>query len=98
MPAYARHATLVANVVSSFTVTGNPSQVEILSRNGLGEVYVSYDGTAAPTDPTVAGNNFDVIPAIAGASVVLGEIGASDQNVVKLISAAATTVSVRGIQ
>lgn len=95
---FARHLTLVANTVSTVTVTGNPSQVEILSRNGLGEVYVSYDGTANPANPTIAGNDFDVIPALAGASVILGEIGASDQNVVRLISGAATAVSVRGIQ
>lgn len=95
---FARHLTLVSNTVSTVTVTGNPSQVEILSRNGLGEVYVSYDGTAAPVNPTVAGNDFDVIPAIAGAALILGEIGASDQNVVKVISAVATTISVRGIQ
>lgn len=95
---FARHLTLVSNTVSTVTVTGNPSQVEILSRNGLGEVYVSYDGTASPANPTVAGNDFPVIPALVGASLTLNEIGASDQNVVKLISAAATTVSVRGIQ
>ncbi len=95
---YVRHQTLTASTVATFTVTGNPSAVEILSRNGLGEVYVSYDGTAAPANPTVAGNDFDVIPAIAGAGLVLGEVGAGDQNVVKVISAAATAISVRAIQ
>jgi len=95
---FVRHQTLTASTVATFTVTGNPAQIEILSRNGLGEVYVSYDGTANPANPTVAGNDFDVIPAIAGAGVVIGEIGSSDQNVVKVISASATTISVRGIQ
>lgn len=95
---FARHVTLTPSVVSSFTVTGNPSQVEILSRNGLGEVYVSYDGTASPADPTVAGNDLDVIPAVAGGGIVIGEIGSAVSNVVKVISAVATTVSVRGIQ
>lgn len=95
---FARHVTLTPSTVASFTVTGNPSQVEILSRNGLGEVYVSYDGTATPADPTVGGNDLDVIPAVAGGAVTIGEIGSSTSNVVKVISAAATAISVRGIQ
>lgn len=96
---FARHATLTAGVVSSFTVTGNPAAVEVLSRNGLAEVYVSYDGTGTPADPTIGGDDFDVVPAAVGAFVVLPDLSPSTPaNVVKVRSASATTISVRGIQ
>jgi hypothetical protein len=52
---FVRHQTLTPSTVAMFTLTGNPSQMEILSRNGLGEVYVSYDGTANPANVTGLG-------------------------------------------
>lgn len=94
--AFVRHITLVANTVSTVTLTDNSSSVEILSRNGLDEVFVSFDGTAAPVNPTVAGNDFDVVPAAIGAALAIRRPG-SAAIVLKLISASATTVSVRGV-
>lgn len=93
---FARHVTLVANTVSTFTLTDNSSAFEVISRNGLADVYVSYDGTAAPGNPTVAGNDFDVIPAAAGAGIRVRRTGTLPI-VVKVISAQATTVSFRAI-
>lgn len=94
--AFNRHDTLVANTVKTYTLTDNSSGFEILNRNGAGEIYISHDGTASPADPTVAGNNFDVIPAAAGAAGQFTRIGQA-AIVVKVISAAATTISFRGM-
>lgn len=94
--AYARHPTLTAASVTTFTLTDNSSAFEVLNRNGLAEVYVSYDGTAAPVDPTVGGNDFDVIPAAAGAGIRVRRSG-NNPIVVKVISAQATAVSFRAI-
>lgn len=95
--AYVRHQTLTASTVATFTMTGNESGVEIMNRNGAGEVYISYDGTASPANPTVAGNDFDVIPAATGAALQLRRVGGQNSIVVKLISAQATAVTVRGL-
>lgn len=96
--AYVRHVTLTANTVSTFTLTDNSSGFEILNRNGAGEIYISHDGTAAPTDPTVGGNNFDVVPAAVGAAVQMQRSTSSQLSVVvKVISPAATTMSFRSL-
>jgi hypothetical protein len=96
--AFNRHATLTPSTVMTFTMTDNSSGYEILNRNGAGEIYISHDGTSTPTDPTVGGNNFDVIPAAAGASAQFNRASGSQASiVVKVISAAATAVSFRGL-
>jgi len=94
---FARHITLTANSVSTVTITDSSSGFEVLNRNGLAEVFVSHDGTATPANPTINGNDFDVIPAAAGAGIRLRR-AANTTMVIKLISAAATTVSVRGVE
>lgn len=96
---YIRHVTLTANTVRTDTLTAldNASQVEIISRNALADVYVSYDGTANPANPTVGGNDFDVIPCAVGAGIRLRRIG-SGNIVVRTISSAATTISIKAVQ
>lgn len=94
--AYARHVTLTASTVSTFTLTDNSSGFEILNRSGAGEIYLSHDGTAAPADPTIGGNDFDVVPAAVGAGVRVRRTGTA-AIVVKVISAQATAVSFRSI-
>lgn len=94
--AFVRHLTLTANTVSTVTLTDNSSAVEIMNRNGLDEVFVSMDGSATPANPTVAGNDFDIVPAAIGASLILRRPGTA-AIVVKLISTLATTVTVRGV-
>jgi hypothetical protein len=96
--AFIRHVTLTANTVNTTTFTGNESGAEILSRNGLAEVYVSVGDTTTagtPVNPTIAGNDFDVIPATIGSLRV--RRNSSQPMVIKLISAAATTVTIRAI-
>jgi hypothetical protein len=96
--AFVRHLTLTANVVSTVTLTAadNFSTFEVLNRNGLGEVYISHDGTANPTNPTVGGNDFDVVVAAIGAALQLRRIGTGTATI-DLISPANVDVTVRGI-
>lgn len=97
--AYVRHMTLTPSTVATFTVSGasaNASGFEILNRNGAGEIYISHDGTAAPADPTVAGNDLDVVPAATGAAGQFQRLG-SGPITVKVISVAATAVSFRSL-
>jgi hypothetical protein len=98
--AYVRHQTLTISTVALFTGTAadNASSFEIVNRNGAGEVYVSYTGSnaAGTPDPTVGGNDFDVVPAVTGATLRMRRIGTGNI-VVKLISSAATAVTVRAL-
>lgn len=94
--AYVRHVTLTANTVQTFTLTDNSSGYEIVNRSGLDEIYVNHDGTAAPANPTVGGNDFDVIPAAVGAAAQFRRIGTA-AIVVKVISAQATKVTFRSL-
>jgi hypothetical protein len=99
--AYVRHMTLTANTVQTFTVSGasaNASAFEILNRNGAGEIYINHDGTASPADPTVGGNDLDVVPAAVGAAIQLKRSTSSQAAItVKVISPAATAISFRSI-
>lgn len=99
--AFIRHVTLVAATVQTFTFTGtaaNASGFEIINRNGLDEIYISHDGTAAPTDPTVGGNDFDVIPAAVGAGAQIARARNSQLAItVKVISAQATKMTIRSL-
>ena len=94
--AFVRHITLTPATVSTTTITDGSASVEVMSRNGLDEVFISFDGTATPANPTVAGDDFDAIPAAIGAAVQIRR-QTTAAIVVKLISASAVTVSVRGI-
>lgn len=96
--AFTRHLTLTLNTVTpvTFSAPANTSTFEIINRDAAGEIFVSYDGTAAPTDPTVAGNDFDIVPALIGARHVARRIGVGNI-VIKLISSAATKVTIRAV-
>jgi hypothetical protein len=95
---YARHFTLAAGVAQTFTMpSADYSSVEVLNRSGGDEIYVSYDGTAAPAAPTAGGNDFDVVVASAGAALQVRRENSAVM-VVKLISTAGTLASIRGIR
>lgn len=93
---YARHFTLAAGVVQTFTLPSDYTCVEVLNRGGTDEIYTSYDGTAAPAAPTAGGNDCDVVPAGSGAAIQLRRSN-TVAITVKLISTAGTTASLRGI-
>ena len=96
--AFTRHITLTPGTVQPWTFNDNSSAFEILNRNGAGEVYISHDGTASPADPTVGGSGFDVVPAVTGAAVQKRRAtGTQNAITVKVISAAATAVSIRSL-
>lgn len=96
---YARHATLTANTVATYTLNlaDNASGFEVVQRTALADLYVSYDGTAAPANPTVGGNDFDVVPAAVGAWIRRKRTGTANI-VVKVISSAASQITIRAIQ
>jgi len=96
--AYVRHQTLTANVVATFTLpeADNSSSFEVMNRSGAGEIFISHDGTASPANPTVNGDNFDVVPAAVGAAVIIRRI-TQRAAVIRVISAQATAVSIRGV-
>jgi hypothetical protein len=94
--AFIRHLTLTGGAVSTVTFTDTSSRMEIVNRDAADEVFVSYNGTATPSDPTVGGNDFDIVPKVAGATVGINRTS-SAPIVVKLLAAVATKVTVRGV-
>lgn len=93
--AYIRHGTLVAATVTEVTLPDRSfGKVEVLNRSGAAEIYVLVlSANDADTDPTVAGNDCEVLPAATSAL----ELPAPDPGpvVVKLISSGTPTYSVR---
>lgn len=90
MTASPAHVTLVANTVTTVTLDGNYSTIEVLNVDGAAPIYFTVDGTT----PTVEGNGCNVLPAaICGLTVWAG----SNVDVIKLISAGTPKVSIRGI-
>lgn len=87
-----RHGTLVANVVTTVTLTAagdTVDNVEVVNRTGTAEIYFRVDGT----DPTVAGNDCEMLPATVGGLEV--GVPGSFAGVVKLISTGGQAYSVR---
>lgn len=64
--------------------------VEVLNRNGAGEIYFRLDGT----DPVIGGDDSQVVPAVIGATEVGGIV--TQPTTVLLISAAACDYTVSG--
>lgn len=92
--ARAKHFTLTGTpTVDSVTFTGEPQEVELLNRGTTDPVYfVAASGD--PADPTVEGDDADVVLAGGAVTVPLAAIGATR---VELIAASAVAVSVRAI-
>jgi hypothetical protein len=100
-----QHTTLVANVVSTLTLsfveprgdvlsfaTAPVARVEVMSLDGAAEIYFTTNGDA----PTVDGANCHVLPA-AISSVEVADETAGTTGTVKLISSGTPKVSARGI-
>lgn len=87
------HATLTANTVDVITLDIDYKSVEIVSRDGAGEIYVTVDTSVVPT---VAGLNCDVLPA-AVSSITLDATGYASPTIVRLISSSAVAYSVKGL-
>lgn len=87
------HGQLTAVTVATVTLDGDFGSVEILNRDGTAEIYALID--SGSTNPTVGGNDTEVLPAAIG-SVTLSSLtpGATQ---VKLISAGTPKYSVKGV-
>lgn len=87
----AKSGTLVANTVTSVTVTDvNPGGVEIVNRSQTGQIWVTLDGT----EPTVAGDDCFIV--LGARYFENPTVPAREQVVVKLISSAALDYTVEG--
>lgn len=89
-----KNATLAANTVDRVTLNRDShSYFEVTNVDGAGAIYVRTDGV----DPTVAGDECDVLPAVVG-SIVLPHNGRNRNTnpVIRLISDAAVKYSVKG--
>lgn len=87
--ARSKHAALGIAIEDQVSFTGEiaRAQVAIINRSGASPIYFTTNGTV----PAVAGDNTDVVPAVAGREVVVAYIPGQS---IRLISAAATDYSV----
>ena len=81
------HKTLVAATVDTVNFSKDCDRVEVINRDGAGELYFTTDSTA----PTVGGNNTLMLPAAIGSYVTTAVGGLS---VVRLISSGTPGYSV----
>lgn len=82
------HHVLVANTEDVVTFSADHSQIELLLRDGNGEVYFTVDNTAA----TVGGTNCLVMPVGIGSAIV--DVPATGGTVVRLVSSGTPAYSV----
>lgn len=86
-------ATLTATTVDTITLDVDYTRVEIVNRTGDAEIWVTIDGT----DPTVTGNDCDVLPTAIG-SLILDAPAIGKPTAVKLISSGTPSYTVKGLQ
>lgn len=86
-----QHVTLTPDVVTELLFDQDFTRVEVLNVDGAAAVYFRFGQTA----PTVAGTGCHVLPAAIGSLEV--DVYTSGNTAVKLISAGAPKVSVRGL-
>lgn len=92
--ARSKHFTLTAGgTVDIVTFTGEPQSVEVLNRGSTDPAYF-VAGAGDQTNPTVGGDNTDVVLAGQGLVVPFASIGAAR---VEIIAASGIAVSVRAI-
>ncbi len=90
--AWVRHGTLVANSVTTVSVPDlGFGSIEILNRDTTAEIYFLFNKTGVTTDPTVGGNDCEVVVALSALTVDAPQ-GAFT---VKLLSAGTPKYSVR---
>jgi hypothetical protein len=88
-----KHGTLTPNTVASVALDSNFGAVEVLNRDGLFEIFVLMDSGA--TDPTVAGDDTECLPAAIG-SIEVASL-AEGSTTIKLISSGAAKYTVKGL-
>ena len=85
------HGTTAAGVVSEVILDGDYQAIEVLNRDGAGEIFFTVDGA----EPEVEGDDTHVLPAQIGALQVRSQ--ASGTTAVRLISAGAVKFTVAGL-
>jgi hypothetical protein len=89
-----QYGTLSANADAFVEVPAPNDVVEVVNRNGAGEIFFTVDGSV----PTVGAANTWMVPAAAGSSLqVPSTFKPSGLVPVNLISGAATTYGVTGM-
>lgn len=88
------HGTLVANTMTTVTLTANHNEVEVIHRGGAGaaDIFFTVDGA----NPTVNGEDTDVAPNGVGQRTQVGAYK-KQNTVVKLISSGTPAYTVRGL-
>jgi len=93
---FARHGVLTAGTVTEVVVPASAApmrpriaRLEVVNRNAAGELWFTTDGS----DPTVQGDNVNVIPAVMGSYVIDGWSGRDFS--IRLMSAVAVAWSVQ---
>lgn len=84
------NGTLTATTVATVTLDADYDWVEVVNLSGSAAIYFTVDGTT----PTVAGDNTDLVPNVAGARVRVPAPGQT--STVKLISSGTPTYHVVG--
>jgi len=91
--AWVRHGTLTANTVAAVTVPDRSfAAIEVMNRDGAAEIYFLVNRSGETTDPTVGGDDCEVLPAATSTLEIDAESG---EVVIKLISTGTPKYSVR---
>lgn len=85
-----KHGTLTANQVAEVTLNDAVGSIEVMVVGNPHPIYFRVDGT----DPTVKGDNCEVIPAAVGAALA---VDTPTQVRLKMISTGAVDYCVRGV-
>lgn len=88
-----QYLTLPNATVKTVTLTGDEDFVEVINRDGAGEIFFTVDGT---TDPVVGADNTYCLPAAIGSVTVRSSAG-SGATKVRLVATAATKAGVVGL-
>lgn len=86
------HQTAASGVADTVTLDKDYGEVEVVNRDGAGEIFFTLDGTT----PTIGLAGTYMLPAAICSKRVTSVELASDATVVKLIASATTKYSVEG--
>ncbi len=76
-----------------YAITGSWSHLEITNVNGIGYVTIADEGATAVS----GGNDMDVLPAAAGASMIIACYGKDALKTKAFIASVDTVVHIRGV-
>lgn len=93
------HQLAASGVADTVTLGADYAEVEVVNRDGAGEIYFTVGTVASPpATPTIGAADAYVLPAAIGALLVDSNELSDSPTVVKLIASAATKYSVIGVR